>query len=283
MRLPTRSSFWAALGAAFFYAAPTLALTSVTVTVNGDARTFDYVKPSDCGKRAVFPVVFVFHGGGQRAEQAAAMSGFHLLGRSACFITVYPQGSGRRGSESWNDLSDPAQGWAARKHIDEVAFVRAMLAHLASRAVLKRSQSLGPVFATGISKGGMLAYALACQMSEIRAIAPVAATLNTPDCRLARADLAILHLHGLEDQNVPLLGGSGICTAEGRTYPAVQDGLQRLAAQGAEIELVTLPNQGHSWPGMNPDDARNDCQRPINPWPATWEIWRFFKAHSGTL
>ena len=97
------------------------------------------------------------------------------------FIVAYPEGTGRAmaGRFTWNTGSKLPHGWAERRNIDDVSFVRDLIAKLS------RDYAVDPrrIYAIGMSKGGMLAYHLACQMSDVfAAVAAVAATMITVGC-----------------------------------------------------------------------------------------------------
>ena len=58
------------------------------------------------------------------------------------------------------------------------------------------------IFATGISNGGMMAYRMACEMSDVIAgIAPVAGALNAHPCKPVRP-VSVIAFHGTSDLHV---------------------------------------------------------------------------------
>lgn len=131
------------------------------------------------------------------------------------------------------------------------------------------------MYATGISNGGMLAYRLACERSDLfAAVAPVAATL-TVSCRPPRP---VSVLHGLADRAVPYRGGGGyaallergLSQKLGRSVPStvrrwrtidrcpppdssrsgrVRTSVSSPCADGTEVTLITIDGAGHVWPG----------------------------------
>jgi polyhydroxybutyrate depolymerase len=161
------------------------------------------------------------------------------------------------------------------------------------------------VYATGISNGGMMSYRLGCEASDtFAAIAPVSATLfTTAPCQPARR-VSVLHIHGLADQNVPFDGGVGPNAAQPNppAYPPVLDGVHRWARldgcrvrltpttqgkvtttdwagcrDGTDVELITIADGGHSWPGGQRMAAILDAPSPALD--ATSTIIDFFAAH----
>src|SRR5690606_6342607 len=88
---------------------------------------------------------------------------------------------------------------------DDVGFLKAVIADLGRRLRIDASR----VYATGMSNGGMMAYRLACEASDVfRGIAAVAGTDNTRNCRPARP-VPVLHIHARDDDRVLFEGGAG--------------------------------------------------------------------------
>jgi polyhydroxybutyrate depolymerase len=237
------------------------------------------------------PVVVVLHGGLQTLEGIAEMTGFDDAAERRGFIAVYPKGIGR----TFN--AGECCGAAQRLGVDDIGFVRDLLEHLADRYDVDRSR----IYATGISNGGLLTYRLACEVpGTFAAVAPVAATLIGP-CS-APNPVSILHLHGLQDRNVPFKGGRGPSGLENVDWPPVMRGLKQwrridgCAARSSterdgpvtrkswtgcqdasDVTLYTLADGGHSWPGGQPvPDRLGPTSQSLD---ASKMIWRFFKAH----
>ena len=191
------------------------------------------------------------------------------------FIAVYPAGSerasGRGGTWNIGGASSPSSA-------NDVAFVQALLSDLERAAPIDHAR----IYATGVSMGGVFSYRLACEMSNtFAAIAPVSATMVEPSCHPS-SPVAVLHIHGTDDNRIPLNGGQGEMTASGRTWPAPQAGLTAWshldgcggpptqAADGcttygqcrAPVEFCVIPGATHGWP-------EGSSQR----------IWEFFAAH----
>lgn len=248
-----------------------------SVRVDGMTRTYRVYVPSR--PKAKAPVVLVFHGGFGTGARVAAQTGFDAEAEKRGFVAVYPDGIGR----TWN--AGLCCGAANRLDLDDVGFVTKLLDKLG------RQRQIDPqrVFATGISNGGLFSYVLACRLAvRIAAAAPVAATLDS-DCK-PRQPVSILHVHGLDDQNIPFAGGDGPRGVVDVEWPPVQQGIdawRRLdtcsgsgttsergaitttswtaCRAGTEVRLVTLAGIGHTW--------------PKEPYAATREIWRFFATH----
>jgi len=113
------------------------------------------------------PLVVMMHGGFGSAQQAERSYGWDELADSAKFVVAYPDGVGR----AWN-VNGGCCGRPGRESIDDVGFINAVVADVAANVnVDPRRRS-----ATGISNGGMLSYALACNTGTFAAIGPDWAT-----------------------------------------------------------------------------------------------------------
>lgn len=239
------------------------------------------------------PLVVLLHGGNGTGTGMARQGDWDRLARAEGFVTVAPDGIGR----VWN--AGTCCGRSVRDDVDDAGFVLAAIAQVAAEHPIDPAR----VYATGISNGGMMAYRLACEWpGRFAAIAPVAATMMWPAG--PQAPVSLLHVHGLRDDFIPFEGGLPRRTAQ-RTppsYPPVRDVVGRFVAvaggplppevrtegevvtttwapgpTGAAVELVTIAEGMHSWPGGR------RMQRTLDPpsaaFDATGAIWRFFAAH----
>ena len=66
---------------------------------------------------------------------------------------------------------------------------------------MERQANIDPrrIFGTGMSNGAMMDWRLACELPEIRGIAPVEGTDNTPNCRPLRP-VAVMEFHAADRQ-----------------------------------------------------------------------------------
>jgi polyhydroxybutyrate depolymerase len=255
----------------------------------GRVREYRLFVPDGLSSTRRVAVVFVLHGGGGSADQVARNTRFDAQASSAGFLAVYPEGLGR----SWN-AGAICCGLAQRLDVDDVAFVGRLLDRLESRYRVDRRR----VYAAGHSNGGMLAYRLACELAgRFAAVGAVGSALVTSPCSPSRA-VSLIHIHGLEDDRVPIEGGEGV---SGRVWPPVAEGialwrdadrcgaessLRRRGAvrertwgdcaRGTAVRLTTIAGAGHSWPG----GTRGLPGDPPSPaLDATASLWAFFAAH----
>src|SRR5579859_6759791 len=146
------------------------------------------------------PLVVVLHGGGGSAESAAKMTGFDAEADKDGFIAVYPNGTdkirpllnamGKPGFLTWN--AGGCCGYARDQDVDDVGFIRSVVAQV----VKDNAADPERVYATGISNGGMMAYRLACEASDLfAAIAPVSGVQDVTSCKPAQP-VSVFHIHG---------------------------------------------------------------------------------------
>jgi polyhydroxybutyrate depolymerase len=217
-------------------------------------------------------------------------------------VLVVPQAWGRFGFRhgSWNADSRVRLGYGEVREVDDVRFLIAVIASMEIEAGTDPAR----VFVTGLSKGGMMAYRLACARPDrIAAIAVVAGTLSTDRCP-GGAAVPLIHVHGTADGNVPLAGGAGPYSARGADWPPVMRGIDlyrrangcaeepeevRVAPdttcriwrgpEGAEVRLCLVEGGGHGWPGSPP--TRTHRRRGVHisaVFDATEAIAAFFAA-----
>lgn len=244
------------------------------------------------------PLVFSFHGGGGSMDYQANDSYYGQISKSeqAGYIAVFPNGFSKLKSgklATWNAGNCCAS--ARDEDIDDVGFVRAIIAQLGTLLNIDR----GRIFANGMSNGGMMAYRLACEMSDVfKAVAAVAGTDNTRMCS-PKAPISILHIHARDDELELFEGGAGRQSSKVTSFVSVPDSIARwvkfnacssapkrvfenagaycdayLQCRGAvEVRLCVTASGGHSWPGGK--KPRGDTP-PSTALAATDVIWEFF-------
>jgi polyhydroxybutyrate depolymerase len=243
-------------------------------------------------------MLIALHGGGGNADSQADNSNYGLIGKSeqAGFIAVFPNGYSRLPDgvfATWN--AGACCGAAQRNGVDDVGFVREVIQRV------ERQASIDPkrVFATGMSNGAMMAWRLACEAPEIRAVAPVEGTDNTTSCRPAHP-VAAIEFHAADDPNVRFNGGVGVGPShvDFASVPATQAkwvaidhadtgakrvltvsgahcDLHRAKPGGAPVELCVTDTGGHSWPGGG---SRQGRKRPSLAISANDLMWNFFSS-----
>lgn len=175
-----------------------------TLPHDGRARTWIAYVPA---KPETHPaLVIVLHGSmgsGQQARAEAFGYDFDVLADREGFIAVYPQGY----EGQWNDAKTMGPFAAKRENVDDVGFLRSLVARLVADHHVDPTR----VYVTGISNGGSMVLRLALQAPDLaRAYAVVSASLPTPE-NLAVAPLgqavSIAFMNGTADPINPWTGG----------------------------------------------------------------------------
>ncbi|MFC4159936.1 alpha/beta hydrolase family esterase [Chitinimonas lacunae] len=268
--------------------------------------------PRRVGQTSPAPLLLSFHGGGGTAAAGEAVTQLIPFSDSKGFVLVEPEGYdiANTGVRTWN--AGACCGPAVTRQIDHVGATAAFL------DLIQRKLMIDPkrIYATGHSNGGMLAYRLACELSDrIAAIAPNAAFLMNQDlaqnpprtlfaCQPKRP-VPVFHMHGLSDACAPFNGGVGhtdpsirppvsyginLFRQLNRTSPASTISYQRGATTcetwtgltGADVTLCTSAEAGHVWPGSDLYrwETRQNCGgNKTEDLDANSALWSFMLAH----
>lgn len=179
-----------------------------TIQHDGLARRYRVHVPRQYAPSRPSALLVALHGGGGNMNYQASDERYGLISASERkgFVVVFPNGYSKRPDGSfatWNAAR--CCGAARDQNVDDVGFIRQVIVNLARQMNIDRER----VYATGMSNGGLMAYRLACEASDVfRAIAPVAGTDNTIKCAPTRA-VPVLHIHAKDDDHVAFAGGAG--------------------------------------------------------------------------
>lgn len=268
-----------------------------TLDWQGETRAWMLHVPPGVQPDRPLAVVYFFHGGGGNMKHGAddALYGQISASDRRGHLAVFPNGHGRLKSgklATWN--AGRCCGAARDDGIDDVGFVRAIHAELGKRFRIDPAR----VFAAGMSNGGMMAYRLACDASDLfSAITAVAGTDNTRSCQPARP-VSVLHIHARDDERVLFNGGAGQPSRQVTDFTSVAEStsrwLQRNGCQpqprpvlevpgascvehegchnGSRVRLCVTDTGGHAWPGGGKVLGKRGSQALS----ATTEMERFF-------
>ncbi|HEY4291358.1 MAG TPA: PHB depolymerase family esterase [Puia sp.] len=263
------------------------------MNVDGRTRTYILDLPPDYYDTSGIPLVIALHGFGGNASQCEADYGITDKANAANFIVVYPDGTfGPAGLGSWN--TGTCCPVAQTQNVDDVHFISALIDELVADYKVDPKR----VYVAGMSNGAMMAYTLACDLSDkIAAITSVSGTLmRTAPCNPSR-EVPILHIHSALDAKVPYDGGIGMAnhyftpvdSAIGvwtsldscDTPPVVTENTGYTLTEWKDhngkvaIDLYLTQDGGHSWPGgLKP---RLQADAPSAYLNATDLLWNFFQ------
>jgi polyhydroxybutyrate depolymerase len=245
-------------------------------------------------------MVFSFHGGGGSMDYQANDAYYGQISKSeqAGYIAVFPNGFSKFKSGNFATWNAGKCCAAARdENVDDVGFVRDIIKNLRGQLNIDPNR----IFADGISNGGMMAYRLACEMSDVfKAIASVAGTDNTKSC-FPKAPISILHIHARNDDLELFDGGAGRRSSQVTSFVSVPDSIAKWVRfdgcsptpkrvfensgaycdaysqcrGGVEVELCVTATGGHSWPGGKKPRGDAPTSTALS---ATDVIWDFFNS-----
>ena len=279
------------------------------ITTDGRTRTFRLYVPASLDPSTPAPLLVALHGGLGTSAQFEANSGFDGLAESNRFVVVYPDGIGARpdgpGPQTWN--GGYCCGPAARVGVDDVDFVRQLIDRLDAELSIDPART----FVAGHSNGAIMAYRLACELSDrIAAIGVQAGSLGADGCAPSRP-VSVIHLHGTADTNHPIDGGpgTGVASASGVVFRPARDAVEALAAANVcvaepatandptnpdltvttwapcngdtAVRYVVVDGASHAWMGRAPTSALASSYvgEPYMDLDASKAIWSFLAAH----
>jgi polyhydroxybutyrate depolymerase len=299
MKKVLRRVFWALLGVValgavlfgyFVYSpAPAIpqlsgAVTRGAIAVGGLTRSYRTYVPRGLARGA--PLVVVMHGAGENGGRIRIETGyaFDRLADAHGFAVVYPNAY-----EGFWDVCTVV----GAVQVDDVGFLTAMVDQLAGEIGVDPRR----VFATGVSRGGFMAYRLALEApARFRAVAAVSANVPSPEnftCKAAGAGTSsVMIMNGTSDPLVPFDGGSvsvyGLFYKLGKVRSSRESAqyfadLNHLTGppwrnQNVEVQLVVVQGGGHGIPQpyyRHPRLLGPSLREPNGP----EVIWEFFHRH----
>jgi polyhydroxybutyrate depolymerase len=250
------------------------------------------------------PLIVVLHGGGSSGESMEETTGLSRIADREGIVVAYPDGiGGPHGfGRAWN--AGHCCGMAHAMGVDDPDFIEVLIDELASRFALDRSR----IFVVGYSNGGLLALRVAGKMGDrLAGLGVYAATLPgtgpivgpVPDYPPPSRAMSAILIHAVGDPRVPYWGAEQLertqasfrhtseffaaaarCPEQPRRFFASRGGaqLERYVgcADGTAVEMITLYDWDHEWPG--PDNIHS-CRAPGEPlydFDAAETMWRFF-------
>ena len=275
-----------------------------SISFGGRERTYRLYVPAHRPEGAA-PLLFVLHGGGGGGAgmEELTQHGFNRRADETGALIVYPDGVGH----GWNDGRLDLRSRSVKDDVDDVGFLRALVAALEKRFPVDPAH----VVVTGMSNGGMMTLRLACDASDVfKGFVAVAASLGAdlkPHCD-ARGIHRLALIDGTADPIVPWAGGAVSVLGASRghvigaeaTYDFFRDAahcgathadppLDRVADDGtqltvhravgcdadSEVRLYQVDGGGHAWPGGLRYAREWLIGKVSRELDATDETWRF--------
>ena len=267
-----------------------------------DGRTRHYRLFVPAGISGSAPLLVALHGALGSGVQFETTTGFDGLATSNGFLVAYPDGigSGADGSveRTWN--AQGCCGPARASGVDDVAFLRALVADVEAAHAVDRSR----VFLAGHSNGAMMSLRLICESTDVFAAAGIqSGALVSSPCKPAKP-VSLLQIHGTGDNVVPIDGGTGVLSTR-TVYPPAREASQTIASTdscatapstvddatnpgvavttwsrcraGTGVEFVAVSGAAHPW--MHAAPASLPAGTPYPGIDSSRAIWAFLAAH----
>ncbi len=200
-----------------------------------------YIPESYDGNSAV-PVIINFHGFGGNATDFMNETNMRALADKEGFIIIYPQGSCLNGSSHWNPS---LPGGDNKSTADDYGFIDVLINEIAANYNINQKR----IYACGYSNGGMFAYGLAQNKSNlIAAIGSVSGAMieTTPN---PTRPIPLINIHGTNDDVLPYEGSNDYSSIESTLNYWINFNeterpptIDRNASNGLTIEKYTYGN-----------------------------------------
>jgi polyhydroxybutyrate depolymerase len=175
--------------------------TNRTVQVNGTSRSYVLHVPATYDGSRAAPLIVDFHGIGESGASERQSSPYPAQVDPEGVIMAFPDGLRGPAGTGWN------VGPCCVADVDDVAFARALVAHVATSVCV----DLDRVYAVGVLTGGGMAHTVACRAADVfAAAAPAAFDLlaeNVDDC-VPQRPITVISFRGTADTRVPYAGGA---------------------------------------------------------------------------
>ena len=295
-----------------------------TVRFDGTTRDYRLHVPPAATSGTPLPLVLNLHGATQNAQLEEITSDMDPNADMNGYLVAYPDGTRISKVLTPDPIAKDAQyGWNAgqccglpvTKHVNDVGFLLEVIADVAARTPV----DLRRVYMTGISNGGMMAYAMAAEASgHFAAVSSVSGQVEIPVIHPTRA-VPTMEFHSVDDpiakfdgtpNSNPLLRLSvmqGIdqwvkadgCSTTPQTGATIVGAAESISAGetatpvtythcrgGAEVALWRFTGSGHVWPGstLNTGPEKDwilaGVGRGIVLVDANETMWQFFSRYS---
>jgi polyhydroxybutyrate depolymerase len=255
--------------------APTNGSTVFNLTFDGRRRDYRIHVPPAAASGKPLPIVINMAGATQNGQIEELLTNMDANADENGYLVVYPDGTRISKVLTPDPVAKQAQyGWNAgqccglpvTRKINDVGFLEKVIADVAARTPV----NLRRVYMTGISNGGMMAYAMAAEAStHVAAIASVSGQVELPVIHPTRS-VPTMEFHSVND---PIAKFNGVPNKNQLLVLSVMQGIRQWvkadgcssgsisAGQtatpityahckgGAKVVLWRFTGSGHVWPG----------------------------------
>ncbi len=229
-------------GAATPELAPMAGSYTFHLTYGGRARDYRLHVPPAASSGQPLPLVLNLHGATQNGFLEELQTGMDNSADQNGYLVAYPDGTRISKVLTPDPVAKNAQyGWNAgqccglpvTRHINDVGFLEKVIADIAAQTPV----DLRRVYMTGISNGGMMAYAMASEASDhVAAVSSISGQVELPTIHPSRP-VPTLEFHSLDD---PIAKWAGVPNQDPRLRLSVMEGIdQWVKADGCTSRAVT--------------------------------------------
>lgn len=232
----------AASGSPSIRVAPMAGSYTFDLTFDGRHRDYRLHVPPQASTGKPLPLVLNLHGATQNGFLEELQTGMDNNADQNGYLVAYPDGTriakvltpdpvAKNAQYGWN--AGQCCGLPATRHIDDVGFLERVIDDIAARTPV----DLRRVYMTGISDGGMMAYAMASEASDrVAAISSIAGQVELPTIHPSRP-VPTLEFHSVDD---PIAKWDGVPNKDPRLRLSVMEGIgQWVRADGCSAHAVT--------------------------------------------
>jgi polyhydroxybutyrate depolymerase len=209
--------------------APGAGAVIFTLRSGGLERHYRLHVPPAASDGRPLPLVLNLHGATQNGWLEEVTTGMDANADRNGYLVAYPDGTRIAKVLTPDPIAKQAQyGWNAgrccglpvTRHVDDVGFLLAVIADVARRTPV----DLRRVYVTGISNGGMMAYAMAARASrQVAAVSSVSGQLELTSIHPSRP-VPTMEFHSVDD---PIARWDGVPNRNPRLRLSVMEGIRR--------------------------------------------------------
>ncbi len=231
-----------------------------TITIEGmQPRTYSLNVPTKYSAATATPLLLALHSRTSSFKTIFEDSQILSWAESMNFIVAGLNGSIYDGISSWNAGTCCTN--ATTYEENDLLFASTVIDFVSSKYSVDKTR----IWAMGHSNGGMMAYRLACDLSnKITAIAVVTGAQTDPTCSPSKP-VSILHIHGNLDPTIPFHGGGkfetpsifhsvqdmayrNLCSGKPKeSSDAIEERYIWVCTSGVETQLVNYQENSHAW------------------------------------
>jgi polyhydroxybutyrate depolymerase len=207
------------------------------------------------------PLLLLLHGYSSRGAEIDGYLGLRAAADEHGFVTASPDGTvDDQGNQFWN-ATDACCNFDG-SDVDDVGYVSGVIAEIQATLAIDPHR----IAVVGHSKGGFMAYRMACERAEIVSsiVSLAGATFVDPEACNPSDPVSVAQVHGTADDTIRFEGGGPVSNVT-RRYPGAMTTAQTWAAyDGCGAAPTVLPEK------LDVDAVLTDGSDPAETTVAEW-------------